>query len=399
MKITKIQTKKFKTNVYALYLTIPMKSEDITYNALIPTILKRGCEKYTDQLKISKKLEEMYDATLGIGISKTGNNEVLKFYIESLNNNYIPENEDLSKTSIEMLLNIVMHPLIINGKFDEDYVRQEKENLKKVIQSRKDNKDTYANNRLLEEMFKEQPFGQYKFGKIEEIEKITSEKLYQKYKELISKSKKNLYIVGDISDLDIERYQIKEKENDIIKEFPVTKTVKEKIVKESGDVTQGKLVIGLNTPNIENEKIALYNTILGRGANSKLFLNVREKEELAYSAGSTYLKRNNAIIISTGIEVSKYNRAIEVIKNQLKDMEDGNITEKEMKDAKQFINAGLNLINESSENMIEYRFDKDLYNEEIDVEKYRKKIEEVKKEDIVKVAKQIKIDTIYFLGN
>ena len=261
MKITKIQTKKFKTNVYALYLTIPMKSEDITYNALIPTILKRGCEKYTDQLKISKKLEEMYDATLGIGISKTGNNEVLKFYIESLNNNYIPENEDLSKTSIEMLLNIVMHPLIINGKFDEDYVRQEKENLKKVIQSRKDNKDTYANNRLLEEMFKEQPFGQYKFGKIEEIEKITSEKLYQKYKELISKSKKNLYIVGDISDLDIERYQIKEKENDIIKEFPVTKTVKEKIVKESGDVTQGKLVIGLNTPNIENEKIALENSI------------------------------------------------------------------------------------------------------------------------------------------
>ena len=399
MKITKIQTKKFKTNVYALYLTIPMKSEDITYNALIPTILKRGCEKYTDQLKISKKLEEMYDATLGIGISKTGNNEVLKFYIESLNNNYIPENEDLSKTSIEMLLNIVMHPLIINGKFDEDYVRQEKENLKKVIQSRKDNKDTYANNRLLEEMFKEQPFGQYKFGNIDEIDNITSEKLYEKYKELIKNSEKYLYIVGDVKNLNIESYNIDEKEITISKEFPVKISEKENIVKEQMDVTQGKLVIGLNTPNIENEKIALYNTILGRGANSKLFLNVREKEGLAYSAGSTYLKRNNAIIISTGIEVSKYNKAIEVIKNQLKDMEDGNITEKEMKDAKQFINAGLNLINESSENMIEYRFDKDLYNEEIDIEKYRKEIEEIKKEDIVKVAKQIKIDTIYFLGN
>ena len=398
MKITKIQTKKFKTNVYALYLTIPMKSEDITYNALIPTILKRGCEKYTDQLKISKKLEEMYDATLGIGISKTGNNEVLKFYIESLNNNYIPKNEDLSKTSIEMLLNIVMHPLIINGKFDEDYVRQEKENLKKVIQSRKDNKDTYANNRLLEEMFKEQPFGQYKFGKIEEIEKITSEKLYQKYKELISKSKKNLYIVGDISDLDIERYQIKEKENDIIKEFPVTKTVKEKIVKESGDVTQGKLVIGLNTPNIENEKIALYNTILGRGANSKLFLNVREKEGLAYSAGSTYLKRNNTILIISGIEITKYDKAIEVIKKQLEDIKNGNITEKEMKDAKQFINSGLNLINESSENMIEYDFDKELYSEEKDIEKYRAKIEKITKNDIEEIAKQITINTIYFLG-
>ena len=399
MKIKKIETKKFKTNVYALYLTIPLTKENVTYNALIPTVLKRGCEKYNNQLEISKKLEEMYDATFGIGITKVGNNEVLKFYLESLNNNYLPNNEDLSKTSIEMLLNIVMKPYLVNGKFDDDYVEQEKENLKKVIESRKDNKDTYATNRLLEEMFKEEPYGLYKFGNIDEIDNITSEKLYEKYKELIKNSEKYLYIVGDVENLNIESYNIDEKEITISKEFPVKISEKENIVKEQMDVTQGKLVIGLNTPNNRQEVIALYNTILGKGANSKLFLNVREKEGLAYSAGSTYLKRNNAIIISTGIEVSKYNKAVEVIKNQLKDMEDGNITEKEMKDAKQFINAGLNLINESSENMIEYRFDKDLYNEEIDIEKYRKKIEEIKKEDIVKVAKQIKIDTIYFLGN
>ena len=399
MKIKKIETKKFKTNVYALYLTIPLTKENVTYNALIPTVLKRGCEKYNNQLEISKKLEEMYDATFGIGITKVGNNEVLKFYLESLNNNYLPNNEDLSKTSIEMLLNIVMKPYLVNGKFDDDYVEQEKENLKKVIESRKDNKDTYATNRLLEEMFKEEPYGLYKFGNIDEIDNITSEKLYEKYKELIKNSEKYLYIVGDVENLNIESYNIDEKEITISKEFPVKISEKENIVKEQMDVTQGKLVIGLNTPNNKQEVIALYNTILGKGANSKLFLNVREKEGLAYSAGSTYLKRNNAIIISTGIEVSKYNKAVEVIKKQLKDMEDENITEKEMKDAKQFINAGLNLINESSENMIEYRFDKDLYNEEIDIEKYRKEIEEIKKEDIVKVAKQIKIDTIYFLGN
>ena len=399
MKIKKIETKKFKTNVYALYLTIPLTKENVTYNALIPTVLKRGCEKYNNQLEISKKLEEMYDATFGIGITKVGNNEVLKFYLESLNNNYLPNNEDLSKTSIEMLLNIVMNPYLVNGKFDDDYVEQEKENLKKVIESRKDNKDTYATNRLLEEMFKEEPYGLYKFGNIDEIDNITSKKLYEKYKELIKNSEKYLYIVGDVENLNIESYNIDEKEITISKEFPVKISEKENIVKEQMDVTQGKLVIGLNTPNNKQEVIALYNTILGKGANSKLFLNVREKEGLAYSAGSTYLKRNNAIIISTGIEVSKYNKAVEVIKNQLKDIEDGNITEKEMKDAKQFINAGLNLINESSENMIEYRFDKDLYNEEIDIEKYRKKIEEIKKEDIVKVAQQIKIDTIYFLGN
>lgn len=399
MKIRKIETKKFKTNVYALYLTIPLTKENITYNALIPTVLKRGCEKYNNQLEISKKLEEMYDATFGIGIAKVGNNEVLKFYIESLNNNYLPNNEDLSKTSIEMLINIVMKPYLINGKFDEDYVSQEKENLKKVIESRKDNKDTYATNRLLEEMFKEEPYGLYKFGNIEEIDNITSEKLYEKYKELIKNAEKHLYIVGDVENLNIQEYHIDEEEIKITKEFQIKEQLEEKMVKEQMDITQGKLVIGLNTPNENREIIALYNTILGKGANSKLFLNVREKEGLAYSAGSTYLKRNNAIIISTGIEVSKYNKAVEVIKKQLKDMQEGNITEKEIKDAKQFINAGLNLINESSENMIEYTFDKELYNEEIDIEKYRKSIEKITKEDIVEIAKKINIDTIYFLGN
>lgn len=399
MKIRKIETKKFKTNVYALYLTIPLTKENVTYNALIPTVLKRGCEKYNNQLEISKKLEEMYDATFGIGIAKVGNNEVLKFYIESLNNNYLPNNEDLSKTSIEMLINIVMKPYLINGKFDEDYVSQEKENLKKVIESRKDNKDTYATNRLLEEMFKEEPYGLYKFGNIEEIDNITSEKLYEKYKELIKNAEKHLYIVGDVENLNIQEYHIDEEEIKITKEFPIKEKLEEKIVKEQMDITQGKLVIGLNTTNKNREIIALYNTILGKGANSKLFLNVREKEGLAYSAGSTYLKRNNAIIISTGIEVSKYNKAVEVIKKQLKDMQEGKITEKEIKDAKQFINAGLNLINESSENMIEYTFDKELYNEEIDIEKYRKSIEKITKEDIVEIAKQINIDTIYFLGN
>lgn len=399
MKIRKIETKKFKTNVYALYLTIPLTKENVTYNALMPTVLKRGCEKYNNQLEINKKLEEMYDATFGIGIAKVGNNEVLKFYIESLNNNYIPNQEDLSKASIEMLLNIVMNPYLVDGKFDEDYVNQEKENLKKVIESRKDNKDTYATNRLLEEMFKEEPYGLYKFGNIDEIDNITSEKLYEKYKELIKNSEKHLYIVGDVENLNIEEYQIDEEEIKITKEFSIKEQLEEKVVKEQMDVTQGKLVIGLNTPNKKREIIALYNTILGKGANSKLFLNVREKEGLAYSAGSTYLKRNNAIIISTGIEVSKYNKAVEVIKKQLKDMQEGNITEKEIKDAKQFINAGLNLINESSENMIEYTFDKELYNEETDIEKYRKNIKKIKKEDIVEIAKKINIDTIYFLGN
>ena len=44
------------------------------------------------------------------------------------------------------------------------------------------------------------------------------------------------------------------------------------------DITQGKLVIGLDVDNIGPEdkfKVAIYNVILGESATSKLFQNVK----------------------------------------------------------------------------------------------------------------------------
>ena len=69
---------------------------------------------------------------------------------------------------------------------------------------------------------------------------------------------------------------------------------------ESMNVVQGKLVLGLNVDfDDENlQAIALvYNAILGDGANSMMFQNVREKESLAYSARSNYIKQKLHLII------------------------------------------------------------------------------------------------------
>ncbi len=58
----------------------------------------------------------------------------------------------------------------------------------------------------------------------------------------------------------------------------------------------------------------MYSTILGGSAMSKLFQNVREKESLAYSIGSLYLKQKNNIIIKAGIEIENYEKAVNLIK-------------------------------------------------------------------------------------
>lgn len=170
-----------------------------------------------------------------------------------------------------------------------------------------------------------------------------------------------------------------------------------KIVKEKLDVTQGKLIIGLNVPSENKYAVTLYNTILGGGANSKLFQNVREKASLAYYASSRYIRRKDAIIIRTGIELPNYEKAVKVIEDQIEDMKNGKISDFEITSARTLISSSLKLIQESQDDIMAFDFDQELFNENLSFDEYYKKLGEVTLEEVIEVAKQVKINTIYYL--
>ena len=165
-------------------------------------------------------------------------------------------------------------------------------------------------------------------------------------------------------------------------------------------VTQGKLVMGLDL-NIQNEDekyyTLVYNNILGGSANSKIFQNVREKASLAYSAGSSYFKYKNNIFINCGIEISNYEKAVELIKAQIEDMKNNNFTNEELENAKNSIIATIKTIDDEQDTLIIYYFGQELSNNKITIEDYIKKIEEIKREDVLNIANKVEINTIYFL--
>ena len=166
MKFSVINSKKFKTNLCSVFVAVPLREDTVTKTALIPSILRRGTANLTSQLEINKKLEEMYGASLNIGIDKDADYEVLKFYLEVINDDLLPEKRELTKDALELLCDIIFNPYIEDDGFCKEYIDQEKDNLVKVIESRKDNKANYAANRMVEEMFESEPYGIYKFGKI-----------------------------------------------------------------------------------------------------------------------------------------------------------------------------------------------------------------------------------------
>ncbi len=382
-----IKTNRFKTNLYAIFLTIPMKKEDATINSLIPAVLRRGTEKYPTQLEIEKRLEEMYGASFNCGVDKIGNYQVLKFYIEGLSNEYTEEKQNIE----ELLKEIIYSPILENGYFKKEYVEQEKENLRLIIESRKDNKARYAYERCIEEMFENEPYGVYKYGTVEDVEKITPESLYNQYKKILKNAQIDVFGCGNqLEEIEIPHKNTIEIKNTIHEN-------KHKEIKEKADVTQGKLIIGLDTPEENKPAITMYNAILGGGANSKLFQNVREKASLAYSAGSSYIRRINSIFIKTGIKNENYEKTLEIIKKQLQDMKQGNITDKEFRDAKQLIISSLKLIPEQQEDLIAFTYDQKIFGENQSIDEYISNISKVTKENVIEIAQKIDIDTIYFL--
>ena len=410
IKLHEIQTDKFKTNLIAVFLTMPITRENVTKNTLISAVLRRGSKNMSTLAQISKDMEEMYGASFDCGVDKTGDNQVLKFYIETINDKYIPQkNENILKKSIEKLLEIIFNPLIENNAFKKEYIEQEKENIKRIIKGKTDNKARYAFDRCLEEMYKNKPYGLYKYGYIEDLEKITAESLYEYYKKMISKCKIDIFVSGNIDEVtemiknneNIQKLSDRESQY-ILNKIERKEKVEEKEIIEEMDVTQGKIVMGLDL-HLENENqmydTVVYNAILGGSANSKMFQEVREKASLAYTAGSNYIRYKSNIFIKCGIEIKNYKKATEIIKKQLEDMKNGIFTDEDIENAKKGIISGIKSIDDEQDTQITYLFGHEITNINTTEDEYIEKINNVTKEDIIKVAQSIAINTVYFLKN
>ena len=408
-----IETNKFKTNLFAMFLTVPLNRENITQNALIPAVLRRGTETLKSQEEISIELENMYGATLDCGVEKTGDNQVLKFYLETLNDNFLPNKENLSKKAIELLLDVIFNPLTENNHFKKEYVDSEKKTIKRLIDGRIDNKDMYAYTRCIEEMYKNEPYGLYKYGYIEDLENINEENLYTDYQNLLSIAKIDFFASGELQtdsvisiiegNQNIQKLQEREDTHIVnTEDTEKKKEVQIQTIQDVKDVTQGKLVIGLDIDYYKKNSryaMCIYNVILGESATSKMFQNVREKAGLAYSARSTYVRQKNNIFIRAGIEIKNYSKALEIIKEQLEDMKNGKFSDEEIDNAKKYMTSGIKTVQDEQDSEITYYMGQELSKTLLTFEEYMDKINSVTREEILEIAKNIHINTIYFLMN
>ena len=404
-KLHLIKTNKFKTITIRVSFREKIIKENITIRNILCDMFTQSTKKYPNKRNLTIKAQNLYAADIQTTNSRLGNYITTDIYLSVLNDKYTETGN--FKDAFMFLMEIIFNPDINNSEFNKEKLDIVKTSCRDSLTSIKEDPAHYSLIKLLEIMNKNNPSGYSMMGYLDDLDKIDGKKLYTYYLNMLKTNFVDIYVIGDINfnemkDLVKDNFNIytlkKIKVSYLLDD--IKPRIKKSINKEKTDNSQAKLSIGCRINNLNsyerNYPLTLYNVILGGGCDSKLFREVREEKSLCYTINSVPNKLDNLIIIRAGIDNSNFDKTMNVIEKCISDMKKGNFTDNDIKIAKEYYNTALDDVLESQSRIIENYFLSDIIGTDtIDVK--RKLMNEVTKEEIVKVAKKIKIDTVFLL--
>ncbi|WP_229725784.1 EF-P 5-aminopentanol modification-associated protein YfmF [Calditerricola satsumensis] len=404
-----LPTEKFKTNTVVVNVQLPLAEETVTPAALLPFVLKRGSQTYPTTKALQRRLDELYGASLEVDVAKRGERQILQFRLEVANEAYLTDPVPLLTETLAVLRDVLTRPVVEDGALASAFVASEKERLRKRLESLLDDKIRYASQRCTEEMCREEPYRLFAYGRKEGLAAITPQSLYDLYQDLFARYPIDVFLVGDV---DPDRAQhalgklfdgLSRRPKDTLPPTVIKTAVAERrTVVERLDVTQGKLNIGCRTPVTIADADAypallVYNGVLGGFPHSKLFVNVREKASLAYYAASRLDSHKGILMIFSGIAIENFEKALAIIEEQLALLRRGEITDDELQRTKASLANQYRELLDNPRQLIDFAYHSVLAERPITVDGLIEGIMGVTKDDVVRIAEGVVVDTVYFL--
>lgn len=399
-----IKTNLYKTITVKIFFREEAKKENITKRNFLNRIIMLGSNDYKTKVELTKAEQDLYAVNISCTNRRIGNYLDTGLSLKVLNDKYT-EPGNFEK-SLDLLDSLIFNPKVTNKAFDEVDFATVYEEYKADLNSLSEDKMTYALIKGLEAIAPNNIVSYRGIGYLEDLEKITKENLYSYYEEVIKHNFVDIFVLGDVEEEYItnifrEKFKINTFKKQPIKALVTPlKSSRIKTVKEDISSEQDNLIVTLNLNNLtdyeRNYPLSLYNAILGGGSESLLFREIREKKSLSYYISSTPNKLDNLIIIRGGIARGKSNNAVNIIKKILKDLENGKIDDEQINKAKEYYTSAIDDIIESPFQIIESYYMIELLGVD-DIETKRKKMLKVTRDEIIALAKKIKINTIYIL--
>ena len=407
--LTSIHTRKFKSSLLSMTMIVPLAQETAAVNALIPYLLRRGSEAHPDMQSLAAALDQIYGGAIDPVVRKKGEAQCLGFVGSFLDDAYTLDGSEILEQAADLMGELLLRPYIQDGAFCPEYTQQEKANLIDRIRSEINDKRQYAVSRVIEEMCDQEPYGVSRMGREHDVEAITPQSAWARYREILGHSRLELYYCGS---------EVPEKVGRILRrvladlpreggyEIPQTRIIPTaahvRQVTENLDVAQGKLTMGFRTGGItasspEYPALTLCNALFGGTTTAKLFLNVREKLSLCYYASSSIHRYKGIMVVSSGVEFSNKQRAEDEIMAQLEACRQGRFEPWEVDGARRYTVSSLLTVLDSQGAQEDWWLGQALTGLSQGPEELARAIEAVSVEQAVAAARALSLDTVYFL--
>ena len=401
-----IKTDKFKTShVEVIFRDIANKDEMGAYSFLAD-MLSQSSKTYPRKKDLITRFEELYKIIVYATTLRVGN--VLDFHVslDFINPDYINDKNYVEEV-IKTLFDIIENPNVTNDEFDLKTFNIVKERLKREINSLKENPMKQSIKEAFKAMNADTPTSYELLGNLESLEKITPSSLYKTYKNLRKNFKVDIFLIGNLEMDDtvslIKKYfknrYIIENKLDLMVD---NKEIKRLVVKSmASDNVQANLVMIFNLKKLteieKNITFNVFNYLYGSGGlTSKLYQSIREKNSLCYAISSMYLKYDKLLLVHISLEQANVKKATSLVKKELKNMQVGNFAEEELKDAINNMIVSLDMAQDNNvsiiNNYVFHVFD-NLPMPEERIEMFKN----IKKEDVINVAKKVKLNTVFTL--
>lgn len=395
-------TDHFKTSYLAVDFIMPLTAGNATGMSLLAGVLSRGCEAYPQMDLISRYLARNYGASFNINATKAGELELLTFSFTHLDNEYAIDGEDVRSAILSLLKEMLFRPLVADNSFLPEYVAQEKTNLADKITGLFNDKRVYSLERCKSLMCAGEAFGINEMGDKETLQQFDGRSLYAFFERMMAEAWVVISYVGK----DRERFlgDLAGSFADRPGEMPQTDVVfaakQANEVVEPMDLNQSKLNLGyrLGESALNNGAACrLFNVLYGGSATSKLFMNVRERLSLCYYCSSNIDRFKNVMFVSSGVEASKYQEARSEIEAQLNAIAAGDFTDEELENARIYLIDSIRGFLDSEGALASMMVSGTLRGALKTPDQEIREIAGVTREEIISIARETTLDTVYFL--
>ncbi len=400
-----VNNKKYHDIEISINFTENVNKRKITERNILADLLTYSSYKYDTTSKLIKRCQELYSMHPKSSVNRYGNVIRTKFSLSILDSYYVNKNNLID--NIELLSEIILHPWIEDNKLKSKYLDLVKKILEGETLSIEEEPRLYANIKALKKIGKNENFALTGFSDLKILKEIDEEKLYKSYQKMLKESHIDIVISGNIGNQEkivdaIQKYFVIKNKSNLnyvaTKHNYVESTIIK--VKEKKKIAQSKLcLIGKIVDVSEYEyKVVfnVFNEMFGTMGSCLLMKNVREKNNLCYYIGSYYNKLDSIFVINSGVKKDEMEKAASLIIDTLKMATEGKFTNIDLKNAKaEYLNE-LDKLRDSNHNLCEYVYGREIFGSDSIQERMRL-AKMITKEDIMNVAKKIKLCIEYYL--